>query len=708
MVTGTNANDTLSGTTGPDTIIGNAGSDSILGNAGNDLIVAGPETLSNVTRTLNWLGFGSNTSFTNTATQNTGGINVGVTYQDLGNGTGFQISNETGYVAQGETFATNSMAILSGSEDRTSSLTSRVTFNFSAVSGSGYAGTVENVQFRLQDVDTGTWRDKVTVLAYDANGNLIPVTLTPSGNDTVSGSTVTAATGSDTMASQQGSVLVTIPGPVARIEITYDNIGSRDSPQQIGISNLSFQAVPVDNDTVYGGAGNDTILGGAGNDLLYGEADNDSLVGGAGNDTLVGDIGNDTLIGGAGADSLSGGQGLDFADYSASAAGVSVDLTTGLGGGIGSDAAGDTLYGVDGLYGSAFNDTLIGYDDQSTSGADQYTNVFYGGAGNDLLDGRGGDDSLFGGEGNDSILGGDGNDTLRGDAGADTILGGAGNDDILGGAGLDVVDGGTGSDRITVSFDDSVGEAIEGGEDADNSDIDVLVVNGRAKILYDPNDPENGTIRWANGTTTTFANIEQIQLVPCFTPGTLIETLAGRIPVEDLRPGDMVLTRDNGYQPLRWIGRRDLCAADLAANSRLQPVRIAKGALGGGLPEADIIVSPQHRMLVTGERSELLFGEAEVLVAALHLVGRPGIERLSVAEVSYLHLLFDAHEIILAAGAWTESFQPGDASIGGLESDQREELFTLFPELRDATAAKAWAGARLSLKAHEARVLFAA
>lgn len=691
LTTGTSGNDTLIGTAGADTITGLTGNDSIRGEAGDDLIIAGPDSLLSVLRMLDWSKQGSNgTSIAGDFTQNTGGVNVKVDYTDLGPGTGFTVDTvNTGYVEDGEGIPERSMAILTGTGTY-NYYTSSVKLDFAAVAGSGYADAVENVLFRLQDVDLGSWIDKITVLAWNGD-TAVPVTLTASGSDVVSGNTVTAAGDADGIGEAEGSVLVSVPGPVTRVQILYDNVGSSDSSQLIGISNVVFDAIPTDNDTVLGGAGNDTILGGAGNDLLSGDDGDDVLSGGEGRDTLNGGLGNDTLAGGAGADSLVGSSGLDFADYRESAAGVIVDLDAGTGAGVGSDADGDTLSGVDGIYGSAFDDVLLGYDGESTSGSDIYTNVFYGGAGNDYLDGRGGGDSLFGEDGDD------------------TILGGAGNDIIDGGVGLDRVDGGTGSDRITVTTGQSAGEFVDGGEDADGSDIDELIVNGGAKIVYDPENSENGTIYWhGSSDTTTFANIEKVTVVPCFTPGAMIETIAGRIAVQDLRVGDRVLTRDNGYQTIRWIGRRDLTAADLAANPQLQPVRIARGALGGGLPEADLVVSPQHRMLITGRRAELLFGEAEVLVAAVHLVGRPGVTRATVAAVSYIHLLCDAHEIILADGAWTESYQPGAASIGGLDGAQRDELFAIFPELRDGPADRIWDGARLALKAHEARALFAA
>jgi hypothetical protein len=146
-----------------------------------------------------------------------------------------------------------------------------------------------------------------------------------------------------------------------------------------------------------------------------------------------------------------------------------------------------------------------------------------------------------------------------------------------------------------------------------------------------------------------------------------------------------------------------LTAAELAVEPRFNPVFIAKGALGAGLPEQDALVSPQHRMLISGPKAELMFGEHEVLVAAKHLVGLAGIEQRVVAGVRYIHILFDNHEIVRADGAWSESFQPGALTMEGMGEEQRAEILALFPEL--AEDLDAFPTARLALKAREARVL---
>jgi hypothetical protein len=583
---GSNGNNTYSGTSGADSIVGNGGNDSLSGNAGNDTIIGGG-TQPTTALDLNWnLQGGDGTNIAKGFTQNTGGINVTVKYTDLGPATKFQVetsSSSAAYVASGETYNSRSNAYIEASGNGDAA---KVEFDFAAVSGSGLQSEVTNVSFRISDVDAyygSGWIDEVRLVAYDADGNEVPVTLTAGGADVVTGQSVTAANGNSTASDVQGSVLVTIAGPVARFELVYGN--GLSAGQFIQLTDVQFTATTSDMDTISGGDGDDSLLGGLDDDLITGDA---------------------------------------------------------------------------------------------------------------------GDDYIDGGEGNDTLDGGTGNDT---------IFGGSGDDYISGGAGRDSLTGGLGADTFVVNFGESDGDVIDGSEDnADESldkAIDTLVINGRAKVVYDPEDSESGVIHWANGDTTTFTNIEKITHVPCFTPGTMVETLWGPMPVEDVMVGDKLLTRDNGHQEVRWVGRRDFSAAELVFAPHLCPVRIAAGALGNGLPAVDMIVSPQHRMLVKGPACDLLFGENEALAAAVHLVGQPGITRVAPRDITYVHVMFEEHEIILADGAWSESFQPGDLTLAGMDDAARAELFEIFPKLREAEGRVNYSAARLSLKAHEVRVLMA-
>lgn len=202
------------------------------------------------------------------------------------------------------------------------------------------------------------------------------------------------------------------------------------------------------------------------------------------------------------------------------------------------------------------------------------------------------------------------------------------------------------------------------------------------------------------------ASVEKI--VPCFTPGTMIDTSGGPVPVEHLRPGDRVLTRDNGFQPLQWVGCKALDAAELVRQPEFRPVRIARDSFGRGLPDRDLCVSPQHRILLAGPEAELLFGEHEVLVPALHLVGLPGVARDDSRSVTYVHVMCRQHEILRGDGVWSESFQPGDMSLAGLDAPQRNEILRLFPQLASRHGRAAYRSARLTLRAHEARALLLA
>lgn len=208
-----------------------------------------------------------------------------------------------------------------------------------------------------------------------------------------------------------------------------------------------------------------------------------------------------------------------------------------------------------------------------------------------------------------------------------------------------------------------------------------------------------------DGAGLEFVNPAFAAVVPCFVAGTLIASEAGPRPVETLRAGDRVLTRDHGFRPLVWVGRRRLSAAALRGRSRFRPVRIEADAFGPGMPARPLQVSPQHRMLLIGAGAELLFGRHEVLVSALHLLGLPGVSRPAPDAVDYVHLLFDTHEIVCAEGMWSESYQPGVASVAGLDTAQRRELLALFPEL--ARGRRPFAAARPALRAREVALLMA-
>ncbi|SDJ24653.1 Hint domain-containing protein [Lutimaribacter saemankumensis] len=407
-----------------------------------------------------------------------------------------------------------------------------------------------------------------------------------------------------------------------------------------------------DDDIVRAYDGDDTVDAGLGDDEVFGGDGDDSIDGNAGDDVLRGQDGDDTILGGEGDDRIDGGDGDDLGD------------------------------------GGAGDDTVVGRDGDD---------IVYGGDGNDFVTGDDGDDSVFGGAGNDLLLGGDGNDTIDG-----------GDDDNI-----DRAAGGDDADLFT-GF--GAGDTVEGG--SGGADYDTLDLTGTAPAggslsvtITGPDSNGNGSDGFVTYFDATGSEIGRLdfteieEIVPCFTPGTTIATPQGERLIEDLKTGDRVITRDNGIQEIRWIGAKPVTGVELAKNPHLKPVLIRKGALGNGLPERDMLVSPNHRLLVNNDKTALYFEEREVLAAAKHLVGADGIHEVDVMSTTYIHFMFDHHEVVLSNGSWTESFQPGDMSLKGVGNAQRNEIFELFPELRTREGIDDYQAARRALKKHEAKLL---
>jgi len=194
--------------------------------------------------------------------------------------------------------------------------------------------------------------------------------------------------------------------------------------------------------------------------------------------------------------------------------------------------------------------------------------------------------------------------------------------------------------------------------------------------------------------------------VPCFTAGTRILTPDGPVAIEELVVGNRVITRDHGARPIRWIGATTVSARFMAARPSLRPVLIRKGALGNDLPEQDLRLSRQHRVLVRDWRAEVMFGvEGGVLVPAFSLCNDSTVlEERPTEDVTYIHMAFDEHEVVYADGVETESFHPAERMVSALGSDQREELFTLFPELQQGDGF-AFDSARRQVRGQDGKVL---
>lgn len=195
-----------------------------------------------------------------------------------------------------------------------------------------------------------------------------------------------------------------------------------------------------------------------------------------------------------------------------------------------------------------------------------------------------------------------------------------------------------------------------------------------------PVDQDLWVVRAAIDRTHSGAGARTAGGVICFTPDTRLMTPDGARAIQSLRPGDLILTRDNGPQPVLWSGHRRMSGARLYAMPHLRPIRFRAGALGTDRPDADLLVSPQHRMLVKGASALALFNTPEVLVAAEDLVNDGSIMvDQAMREVTYVHILLEQHNIVWANGLETESFHPSNTALDTIDPVQREGLLALLP-----------------------------
>ncbi|WP_191311840.1 Hint domain-containing protein, partial [Paracoccus aerius] len=493
-------------------------------------------------------------------------------------------------------------------------------------------------------IDAGLGDDRIALGASHGNDTITG----GEGADTLSGgglagaqpATVTFSNGAGTFASSGGTASFNT------IETIETGAGADSINAAANTGGASFVT----------GAGNDSFVGGLGAETVSGGDGDDTLLTGGGNDSVVAGDGNDSVEAGDGADYVDGGSGADTVD------------------------------------GGAGNDTLLG------------------GADNDLLRGGAGDDSLLGGAGNDILLGGDGDDFLDGGPGANTLTGGAGSDTFIVSSGDIITDFSSGNAGSGTDGDPTNNDRLDLSRFYNQANLDIINAQRGANGLQpyrsvlgwlkaDQEDdgvlnslrtanglPENFTLTIQNGGTAVSAAAltDETTGVVCFGADAMIETADGPVPAGSLKVGDLVLTRDDGYQPIRWVGHRTLTASDLAANPAFRPIRIRQGALGGGLPDADLIVSPQHRVLARSKIAERMFGTREVLVAAKQLVVTEGIDIAEdLATVTYVHFLFDAHQIVISNGAETESLYTGDEALKSIPAEARAEILGLFPELAE-------------------------
>ncbi len=719
-------NDTIHGDAGNDTLLGYEGADSLIGGTGRDILWGGSDGSADTLK-------GGDDQDTLIISDGFGASNVqggegGTDWDEInfsyatGSVTVTFTGNETGTATNGtDTLSFSQIeAVLLGS---VASKVDASTTN-GPISITGGAGD-DTIYFGAGSATVfgGAGNDVIDDQAGPELAGSDSISA-GDGNDTVfaglDSDTISGGAGDDFLDGESGDDLI---------------YGDEGDDWLVGRSGSDSIFGGAGSDLILSGDDNDSISGGDGADFLYGEAGDDTIQGDAGSDYIRGGTGADLIDGGAdadtvylednfGNDTIAGGEtgtDQDLLDASMITSGPVTVTFTGDEAGTVTEGTSTASFsqmeafaltsGNDSLDGSAStsamtvdggagNDTIKGGSGADSLSGGAGDDRIFSGAGNDTVSGGDGNDSILAGSGNDSVSGGDGNDTILSEFGDDTIDAGAGDDVIGGSLGSDLITTGTGKDRVILTYadgQDTITDFDLADDDADGLSNDQLDVSG----LTGGRGPGGSITVWdvtvtddgSGNAVLTFPGAESVVLtgvspaslnspaalratgIPCFTPGTMIETGKGPVAVERLRPGDLLRTADAGFQPVLWTAQSSLGPPDLAARPEARPVLIRPGGL---VPLArPILVSPQHCMVV-----ELEGGEH--FVRARHLTGLPGgmaEAQHSLEPVTYVHVMLPSHQVIFADGARTESLWPGPMAVAMLPDAERTELIRLMPWL---------------------------
>ncbi|WP_172331587.1 Hint domain-containing protein [Mangrovicoccus sp. HB161399] len=728
---GGSGNDAIFGDAGADTLLGGTGADSLEGGAGRDILWGGSDRSADTLKggddqdtLIISDGFG---------TSNVQGGEGGTDWDELnfsyatGSVTVTFTGNETGTATNGTdtlSFSQIEAVVLgpAGSKVDASATSGPISITGGSGNDTIYFGSGNATVFG------GAGNDVIDDQAGPELAGADSISA-GDGNDTVfaglDSDTISGGTGDDFLDGESGDDLI---------------YGDEGNDWLVGRSGSDTIYGGTGSDLILAGDDNDSLSGGDGSDFLYGEAGNDTIQGDAGADYIRGGTGADLIEGGAdadtiylednfGSDTISGGEtgtDRDVLDASMMTTGPVTVTFTGDEAGTVSDGTGTASFSqmeafvltsgndsVDGtastsamtVDGGAGNDTISGGDGADSISGGDGNDLIFSGRGDDTVSGGAGSDLLITGEGNDSVSGGDGNDTILSEFGDDTIDAGAGDDVIGGSLGRDVITTGTGKDRIIISYNDlqdTITDFDMADDDSDGLSNDQLDVSGLAGgrgpggavTVWDVTVTDDGS----GNAVLTFPGSESVVLmgvspaslntptalratgIPCFTPGTMIDTGKGPVPVEQLRPGDRLRTADAGFQPVLWTAQSSLGPTDLAARPEARPVLIRPGGL---VPlSRPILVSPQHCMVAE-------FGGREHFVRARHLTGLPGgmaEAQHGLEPVTYVHVMLPAHHVIFADGARTESLWPGPMAVAMLPAAERAALIRLMPWLAQVLA----------------------
>jgi len=416
------------------------------------------------------------------------------------------------------------------------------------------------------------------------------------------------------------------------------------------------------------------INGTAGNDILVGSTPDETIVGGPGNNVLEGRGGNDILIGGAGTN-----------DFVFSAAGTAnVDTVTNY-----SLAQGDIL------------DISALIDANFTAGSQVVDFVRLIASGNDLTlqvdpNGRGDsphvweDVAILQNANVDPVnqvtaffAGADHTITQTTDLTAPTVqnvvFNAPSSDVDTGGLitiALDIseavtVDTANGSPTLglndggTATFDDGKSTSTDlvfdytvlAGQSTTSLTTSALGVSLNGASIE---DAAANDVNFAGAQNAAPLSTIEVNIAPCYCPGTLIKTKRGQKPVEKLKIGDKIMTASGVARPIKWIGQRSYSGRFVMGRGDILPACIKAGAIDDNVPKRDLWISPHHAMYLDG-----VLIEAKDLVNGVSIVQAERVEK-----VEYFHIELDTHDVIIAEGALSESFFDDD--IRGLFQNAHE------------------------------------
>ena len=593
-----------------------------------------------------------------------------------------------------------------------------------------FSNPVENLSFNidhLNDDGASTYDDYWTIIAYDENGVLIPAATVIAGlSNLVDETVITNPDGTvsiEATGTTSNDVFVNLAGPISQIELILQPGPGGTQTGGSGISDLTFD-IPL-NDIDGDGVHDDVDLDTDGDGILNVDEglttpttititfDGDEWAVDDNSRWELRDSNGNLLASDSTIDTTSetisvpvtsmgdytftvlddfgdGISGSDPASYQ-----ISIDGTVVIDSGANPNfgASVTETFAVQPTAADSDGDGIANYLDLDSDN-DGITDNVEAQTTQDYVAPTGFDDD---GDGLDNAYEGTGNEGLTpvdsdGSGGADFIDTDSDGDGI---SDADEAGHGVSQAAIDASGDadgDGIKDAVDDviGHDANDADVD-----GAGNFtLADSDDDIAADGSDANGKKR---DLDYRDTIPCFTPGTLIATPFGDRAIETLQVGDLVLTRDSGPQPIRWIGQRTvLGVGDFA------PITFAPGALDG--ITKPLVVSPNHRMLLAGYRAELLFGSDEVFVSAKHLVNGSDIRWSDQKTVTYIHLMFDRHEVVTSNGAPSESFHAGQIGLRSITDQSRIDLFKAFPALR-ADVSSFGDTARMCLNKHEASVL---